>query len=100
MTQALQTSHATLQAEIAVRQRAEAALRESEYQLRLVTDNVPVVIVYVDKHLHYRFVNRTFATWFGLSAEEVKGQHVADVLGDASYQEVRRPPKRSHRPWL
>jgi nitrate/nitrite-specific signal transduction histidine kinase len=50
MTEWLQQSHITLQTEIAERQRAEEARRQREAELRLVIDNVPVIIAYCDRH--------------------------------------------------
>ncbi|MFB3105295.1 MAG: PAS domain-containing protein, partial [Pseudomonadales bacterium] len=54
--------------DITERKRWEEALQESEAQLTLIMDNVPVLIAYVDKELRYRFVNRTFERWHGRSA--------------------------------
>src|SRR5687768_2548273 len=42
---------------------AEAARRESEERLRLVADNVPALISYVDREQRYGFSNRTYGDW-------------------------------------
>src|ERR671915_461516 len=55
---------------------AEAALRESEERLRLVANNVPALISYVDRSQRYRFSNRTYDDWFGIAHE---GMHVAAI---------------------
>ncbi len=65
---------------------AEEALRERDEQLHLVTDNLLVLISYVDKSGRYRFNNKTYLDWFGLSPDEVTGREVREVLGDAAYQ--------------
>jgi prevent-host-death family protein len=65
---------------------AEGALREREERLRLVTDSLPVLISYVDKSGHYRFNNKAYLDWFGLSPDEVIGREVRKVLGDAAYE--------------
>ena len=52
---------------------AEAALRESEERMRLVADNVPALISYVDREQRYRFSNRTYGDWFGISHERMQG---------------------------
>jgi PAS domain S-box-containing protein len=67
-----------------------AKLRESEEQLRLVTDNVPAVIAYVDVNRRYRFVNRRYEEWFGISSEEVYGRHARGILGEANCNAVKR----------
>lgn len=66
--------------------RAEAALRDSEQQLRLVTDSVPVLIDDIDRDLRYRFANGAYAKWFGLAVEKVTGGKVREVLGDHAYK--------------
>lgn len=70
------------------RKQTEAVLRNSENQLRLVTDTVPLLISYVDKEHRYRFVNRTYTEWFGRSREEVIGKHLSEVLGQVAYQTI------------
>jgi PAS domain S-box-containing protein len=63
-----------------------ARLRESEHQLRLVTDNAPVSIVHCDTELRYKFVNSYQAARLrklsGLTADQVIGKRVSEVIGD------------------
>ena len=75
-----------LQRTVAERKRAEAALRESEERLRLVTDALPVLISYVGKDGRYRFVNKAYEDWFGIPCEQVRGMHVRELVGDEAYQ--------------
>jgi PAS domain S-box-containing protein len=72
--------------DITERKHTEEALCESEEQIRLITDNIPVLISYVDKSLRYRFNNKTYMDWFGLSPEELAGRTVREVIGDAAYE--------------
>jgi PAS domain S-box-containing protein len=63
-----------------------ARLRESERQLRLVTDNAPVGIVHCDRELRYKFLNRYHAERlmreFAVAPEQVIGKRAPEVLGD------------------
>lgn len=69
-------------------QASEAALREREQQLRLITDALPVCIFYTDLNQRYRFVNRTCEFWFNRSRDEILGRQNRDFLGKAVYQVV------------
>ena len=73
---------------------AEAALRESEERMRLVANNVPALISYVDRDQRYRFSNRTYDDWFGIAHEQMIGRTVADVFGDDVYARIRAEIER------
>ena len=75
--------------DITERKRAERALRDSEEQLRTITDNLPVLIVRWDREMRYRFANRTAEQWYGRAASEIIGRTIPEVFGDAAYESVR-----------
>jgi len=62
---------------------AQAELRDSEAELRRITDAAPLLIAYVDKDGRYRFINRAYEAWFGQPREAIQGRTVEDVLGPA-----------------
>jgi diguanylate cyclase (GGDEF)-like protein/PAS domain S-box-containing protein len=68
---------------------AEAALRESEERLRLVANNVPALISYIDRDQRYRFSNRTYDDWFGIAHEEMQGRTLAEIFGEETYARMR-----------
>jgi len=68
-------------------EQSEAALRESESELRLIADSLPVLIAFVDRNLVYRFANRAYEDWFGVPIAEVLGRRVDEVLGAAMWQQ-------------
>jgi PAS domain S-box-containing protein len=57
------------------------ALAESEAELRLITDALPVLIAFLDKNLRYRFVNQSYQKWFGLVPSSMLGKSVEEVFG-------------------
>ncbi len=66
-------------------QTAKDLLRDSERQLRLVTDNVHVAIAHCDTEARYKFVNRHYAERLGLTAEQIIGKRISEVLGEKAY---------------
>ncbi len=69
--------------------RREQELRDSRDQLRLVTDNLPVMINYVDAEQRFRFMNKVAATWYGRPTTEMLGLTVAELAGPAAYAKFR-----------
>lgn len=53
---------------------AQAELRDSEAELRRITDAAPLLIAYVDKDRRYRFINRAYEAWFGQPREALQGR--------------------------
>ena len=68
---------------------AEEALRESEERLRLVANNVPALISYLDREQRYRFSNRTYDDWLGIAHDQMHGRSVAEVFGAEVYGRMR-----------
>ncbi|MGB3187954.1 MAG: PAS domain S-box protein [Limnoraphis sp.] len=75
--------------DITDRKQAEAALRQREEQLRLITDAVPALIAYVDPEQRFRFVNRAYQDWFGYPPENIIGLHLAEFIGETAYQYMK-----------
>lgn len=75
--------------DVTERVRMEQALRESEERLRTIADNLPALIGYVDAEQRYRFANKSYEEWFGVSPAEIVGTSLREWLGEAHYAEVR-----------
>ena len=73
--------------DITEHKRIEQALRDSERSIRVYTDNVPVLIAYVDSDRVYRFVNKAYERYVGLSREAICGRRVDQVLGRQQFIE-------------
>jgi len=71
------------------RERAEAGLRKSESQLRLITDALPILISYVDLEHRYCFNNKAYEDWFGDPRFELIGRHISETIGEAAYQSLK-----------
>jgi len=60
-------------------------LEASERSLRTITDNVPVLISYIDTSERYRFANGTYEKWHGVPVAEIIGKTAKEVLGEEMY---------------
>ncbi len=69
---------------------AEKVARESERQLRLITDNLPVLITFIGRDLCFRFGNKSSETWFGISQSDLIGMHISE-LGSTMLIEAIQP---------
>ena len=67
----------------------EEALRFGDEQLRLITENVPAMIVYFDVDFICRFSNSRYAEFFGLTRHEILGRRMVDVIGAANFEQLR-----------
>lgn len=74
------------------RQASEDLVRNSERQLRLVTDNVPVAIWRCDTEGRYTFVNREFMERHGLPGERIVGRTARETIGEEA--------AAAEQPWL
>ena len=88
-TAELKNVNLDLHQEISDRMQAEAALRRSEEQLRLITNALPVLISYVDQQQHYRFNNQAYEDWLGQLPADIYGSHLQQVWGEECYQRMQ-----------
>jgi two-component system, OmpR family, sensor histidine kinase VicK len=88
-TAELQEVNRSLQQEINDRMQAEAALRRSEEQLRLITNALPVLIAYVDEDQRYRFNNKAYEDWLGQSPDDIYGSNLQTVWGIDCYERMQ-----------
>ena len=65
--------------DITERKQAEEALRRKEAELRALMENAPFAIFLKDNEGRYRFINSTYADWFGDRPEGLIGRRAADV---------------------
>ncbi|WP_083684799.1 diguanylate cyclase domain-containing protein [Massilia putida] len=75
--------------DISERKEAELAQAASEQRLRLIADNLPVLICYIDRNHRMGFGNATFQAWLGLEPVRLPGMHLAEVLGKPAYDAAR-----------
>ncbi len=64
------------------------ALQRSERRLRVIMDQIPVTVSYIDAESRYRYVNHAQEQWLGKSQTEVVGKLVREVAGDSIWAKI------------
>lgn len=83
--------------DITERQGLLDGLAENEKRLRTITDNLPVLITYVDHEQRVRFANATLETWMGIAPAMVRNRRFEDVFGNSLYAARRQYIERALR---
>ena len=68
---------------------AQEALRASEDELRLIMDNVPARVAYIDRDYRLRFLNRHNEEWLGASRRELAGRPASEVFGEERARQLQ-----------
>jgi PAS domain S-box-containing protein len=75
--------------DVSERVRAAEALRDSERAIRIYTDNVPVLIAYVDREERYRFTNMPFRRALNLPQQHIDGRSLREMLSPERYNRLK-----------
>jgi diguanylate cyclase (GGDEF)-like protein/PAS domain S-box-containing protein len=76
---------------------SELRANASERRMRLIADNVPVAISYIDDGERYRFNNLMYERWFRRPDAQITHQLLSEVLGERNYSRIRPPLQRALR---
>ena len=71
----------------------ESQLAEKEHLLRTITDNLPVLISYIDSKEVVRFSNLTYKTWLNRDPAQTVGRPLAEAMGPELYASRREQIK-------
>jgi diguanylate cyclase (GGDEF)-like protein/PAS domain S-box-containing protein len=83
--------------DITERKNAELRQAASEQRLKLLTDNLPVLIAYLDQERRFQFANATFRQWFGVDPATLIGRHLVDGIGNDQYYTAEPHLDRAYR---
>jgi PAS domain S-box-containing protein len=67
------------------RKHTEQALRQSQTELQLIINAMPILISYVDREERFRLNNAAYLDWYGLTPQELYGRTILEVLGEEAY---------------
>ena len=85
--------------DISARKNAEMIQAASEKRLKLITDNLPVLISYIDRAHKFQFGNATFEKRFGVDPNSLAGRHLGEVLGGDVYPHATMHLENAFRGW-
>jgi PAS domain S-box-containing protein len=69
--------------------RALDSTRRAERRLRIIMDQIPVTITYIDADYHYRYINRAQELWLGKTHDEVVGRAVREVVDQKVWADIQ-----------
>jgi diguanylate cyclase (GGDEF)-like protein/PAS domain S-box-containing protein len=75
--------------DVTARHQAEAERARSQHFLRLVADNMPALLSYVDRHERYRFANAEYRHRLGWDPDAMVGDRVADRMSPGAWADVQ-----------
>jgi PAS domain S-box-containing protein len=64
------------------------AAQRGERRLRIIMDQIPVTVSYIDAGMRYRYINRTQEQWLGKTEAEVVDQSVSDLVGPKLWADI------------
>ncbi|WP_095170377.1 PAS domain-containing sensor histidine kinase [Pseudomonas sp. Irchel 3H3] len=67
------------------RKHTEQALRQSQTELQLIINAMPVLIGYVDHEQRFRLNNSAYLDWYGMTPQELYGKSILEILGADMY---------------
>ncbi len=62
---------------------------DKEHQLCSLVDSLPSGIGYIDKNKIFCYINKTYAGWFGVTAEELIGRSLLECLSEDAYAGIK-----------
>jgi diguanylate cyclase (GGDEF)-like protein/PAS domain S-box-containing protein len=65
---------------------AQERCAASEKRLRIIADNVPALVAYLDRDLRFRFVNEHYRFLLGQDPHAMAGRRIDDVFGPAALE--------------
>ncbi|MAY41636.1 MULTISPECIES: cache domain-containing protein [unclassified Neptuniibacter] len=88
-TKELSESNFQLRDAVSSMEKAQTELREVETRQRLILNELPAQVAYLDKEQKFIFANREYLNMFGQRKGEIEGKTLEEVVGDEMYREIK-----------
>ncbi len=75
--------------DISARKVQAAQTQAAQQRLRLIVDNVPALISYIDRDYRYQLNNRAYEAWFGEAYRDLTGRTASEVLGVEAFAKLK-----------
>lgn len=72
--------------DITQQKQAEAALKQTQSQLQMITDTMSAGVVRYSRDHRYLWISSAYARWLGRSPEEIVGHRIPEILGTEAYE--------------
>jgi PAS domain S-box-containing protein len=63
--------------------------QRSERRLRIIMNQIPVTVSYIDADLTYRYINHAQELWLGKQEAEVAGRRIVDLVGEQVWADIK-----------
>ena len=87
-TAELAEANEQLKQEMQERENAQRAMWRREDQVRMIAENAPALISYINADGICTFSNKRYEEWFGVPREAIVGRHYAQVLGEDTHKRI------------
>lgn len=68
---------------------AELLLQKAESQIQIIADRLPAMVAYIDRDLHFQFVNEQFEKLYQKPRSQFLGKTVLEALGNSEWQNAK-----------
>jgi PAS domain S-box-containing protein len=68
------------------KKQAELKVKASELQLKIITDNIPVFISYINSDQKILFANKKYESFYGIPLKEIIGKPIHELLSHEAYE--------------
>ena len=81
--------------ETVLRTRAQELLALMKTSVHYLDQEMPAMLAYINADLSFRYHNRAFRTFRGLSGENIDGHHLREVVGVSAYADIEENAKQA-----